>query len=351
MSERHHNGFDALRMGAAAAVIFSHHFALTRTPAPDWLNFGMVGGVAVMAFFAISGYLVMQSWLREPRVAPFVYKRLLRIWPGVAVAVASNVLLFGLLSTTLPAAEFLRHPQTLDYWRNLLLYRAFVELPGTFAANPYPQVMNGPLWTIPMEALCYAALAAAGALGAWRSRAVASAVCLTYLVYFLWRHNADLTGEMRHWHEYSAHFAHGALLALHRERFHAHARGYLLTLLGLSAALFFGWDMGHSAALLLLPPLLVYLGTRPAAALAPLQRWGDPSYGVYLFGFPIAQTLQAAWPALPFAASLALTVLLAFAAGYASWHAVEARALRLKRWRPWRLGQRPPGTQPRPARP
>lgn len=334
MTSRPHNEFDTLRICAAAAVIFAHHFALTSTPAPAWLNFGMVGGVAVMVFFTVSGYLVMQSWLREPRLGPFLWKRWLRVWPGVLVAVVTNILVFGLLFTTLPAPEFLRHPQTLDYVRNLLLYKAYVDLPGTFMGNPYPQVMNGPLWTIPMESLCYAVLAAAGALGGLRSRRVASALCLAYLAFFLVRRNADLTGQMQHWYEYSAYFAHGALIGLHHDWFRAHARRVLPALLALAAVLFFGFGWGHTAGLLALPPLLVCLGSARVPALAPLHRWGDPSYGIYLFGFPAAQMVQARWPGLPFAASLLLTLALACAAGYASWHAVESRALRLKRWRP-----------------
>jgi peptidoglycan/LPS O-acetylase OafA/YrhL len=250
--------------------------------------------------------------------------------------VVSNIFVFGLLFTTLPVSEFLLHPQTLDYYRNLLLYQVFVILPGVFLGNPYPQVMNGPLWTIPMESLCYAVLAAAGALGCLRRRWLASIVCLAYLGFFLLRHNADMTGEMRHWYEYSAYFAHGALIALHQARFHAHARRYLLLLTAVAVPLFIlGWQ--HTAGLLLLPPLLIYLGSRHVAALAPLHRWGDPSYGVYLFGFPMAQMVQASWPGLPFAASLPLSIALAFAAGYASWHAVESRALRLKNWTPGRI--------------
>ncbi|MFT4193374.1 acyltransferase family protein [Ottowia sp.] len=339
MTSRPRNEFDTLRICAAVAVIFSHHFALTGTPAPAWLNFGMVGGVAVMAFFTISGYLVMQSWLREPRLARFLWKRWLRVWPGVLVAVATNILLFGLPFTALPAADFLRHPQTLDYVRNLLLYEAFVDLPGTFLGNPYPQVMNGPLWTIPMESLCYAVLAAAGALGGLRSRRVASALCAAYLAFFLTQRNADLTGEMHHWYEYSAYFAHGALIALHRDSFHAHARRWVLALLPVAAVLFLALGLRHTAGLLL-PPLLIHLGSRHAPALAPLHRWGDPSYGVYLFGFPMAQMVQASWPGLPFAASLALTIALALAAGCASWHGVESRALRLKDWTPGRTAAR-----------
>ena len=332
-----HNEFDTLRIAAAMGVIFSHHFALTGTPAPTWLNFGMVGGVAVMVFFTISGYLVTQSWLREPKVLRFLWKRWLRVWPGVLVAVLGNVILFGLLFTALPTREFLLHSQTLDYFRNLLLYRAYVDLPAVFLGNPYPQVMNGPLWTIPMESLCYVVLAAVGALGCLRSRAMASLICGAYLAYLLTQRNADLTGEMQHWYEYSAYFAHGALIALHREWFHAHARRFLLPLSVVALALFFGLRMQHTAGLLLLPPLLICLGSCHVPALSPLHRWGDPSYGIYLFGFPMAQAVQASWPDLPFAVSLLLTIGLAAAAGYASWHAIESRALRLKNWAPRRM--------------
>ena len=44
---------------------------------------------------------------------------------------------------------------------------------------------------------------------------------------------------MQHWYEYSAYFAHGALIALHREWFHAHARRFLLPLSVVALALFF----------------------------------------------------------------------------------------------------------------
>ena len=73
-SNEHHNAFNALRIGAASAVIFSHHFHITGTRPPAWLHSDMVGGVAVMTFFTISGYLVTLSWLRDPRV--------LALWPS-----------------------------------------------------------------------------------------------------------------------------------------------------------------------------------------------------------------------------------------------------------------------------
>lgn len=332
------NAFNALRIGAASAVIFSHHFHITGTPPPSWLHSDMVGGVAVMTFFSISGYLVTLSWLRDPRVLAFIGKRLLRLWPGMLVAVLADIFLFGAFFTSLPLREFLVHPKTLEHWENLLLGTAYVNLPGVFPKNPLAGLMNGPLWTIPMELMCYFALAVAGVLGVLRSRKLACAVAVAYVAYFLAKRNADLTGVMEHWFEYPAYFACGVLLALSRDQFQAHGRKVVLGLVPVAAALFFGAKLEHSAGLLLLPPLLIHLGSLKAPAFAWLHRKGDPSYGIYILGCPIQQAVQALLPGLPFLLSLALALAVAVAAGYASWHAVEAPALRLKRWLDGRPG-------------
>ena len=329
-SNKHRNAFNALRIAAASAVIFSHHFHITATRPPAWLHSDMVGGVAVMTFFSISGYLVTLSWLRDPHLLPFVAKRLLRLWPGMLVAVMADVLLFGSIFTTLPLREFWTNPATLEHWRNLLLVEAYVNLPGVFPVNPLAGLMNGPLWTIPMELMSYAALAAVGVLGILRRRALACAVLLGYLAFFLTMRNADLTGTMRHWFEYPAYFAFGTLIALCRDVFLAYGRIVVLALIPVAATLFFGAKLEHSAGLLLLPPLLIYLGTRTASVFSWLHRAGDPSYGIYVLGCPIQQVVQALFPQLPFLASLALALVFSVAAGYFSWHAVEAPALRLK---------------------
>ncbi|MBU0891725.1 MAG: acyltransferase [Gammaproteobacteria bacterium] len=331
LGKRDDNAFNALRISAAFAVIFSHHFHITGTKPPAWLHSDMVGGVAVMTFFTISGYLVTLSWLSDPRVIAFAGKRLLRLWPGMLVAVLADIFLFGAVFTTLPLREFWTHPATLEHWLNLLLVEAYVNLPGVFPVNPLVGLMNGPLWTIPMELMCYAALAALGVLGVFRWRALACMAALGYLAFFLAMRNADLTGTMHHWFEYPAYFAYGSLIALFRDAFLKYGRGVLLVLTPIAAALFFGAKLEHSAGLLLLPPLLIYLGTRTAPVFTRLHGAGDPSYGIYILGCPIQQVVQASCPQWPFLGSLLLAVVLAAAAGYASWHVVESPMLRLKR--------------------
>ncbi len=332
MSTQHRSTlFDLLRIGAAIAVIFSHHFHITHTASPTWLNSNMVGGVAVMSFFTISGYLVTLSWRRQPDVVAFLIKRFLRIWPGVSIAVLTNIFLFGIFFTSLPATDFLSHPDTLAYFRNLLLIKDYPYMPGVYENNPIKHLMNGPLWTISMEGLCYLILAGAGLLGIFKSRWLACSAALGYMAFFLTARNSDLAGEMQHWFEYPAYFVYGALIAVFRDEFQARAGWVLLVLAPLAALLFFGLQLEHSAGLLILPPLLIFLGSLNIPPLAFFQRGGDPSYGIYLYGCPIQQSVQALWPHLPFSQSLMLSLALAMVAGYASWHLVESPALRFKR--------------------
>lgn len=76
-------------------------------------------------------------------------------------------------------------------------------------------------------------------------------------------------------------------------------------------------------------------------------RFGDPSYGLYIFAFPIQQTLiwlnhgRLGWMPL-----FLLTLLACFAAAFASWHLVEKRALRLKPRRPRSAPSREPDLAP-----
>ncbi len=77
--------------------------------------------------------------------------------------------------------------------------------------------------------------------------------------------------------------------------------------------------------------LIIYVGTLPCRPAERLHRLGDPSYGMYLSGFVVQQFLV--WVGLvhvhqPWLAFVEGAVL-ATAFGYASWHLVEKRAMRL----------------------
>src|SRR6185312_17241222 len=80
------NNFDFLRLVAAYFVLFGHQFVLTGSAQPGIGNFQSLGGLGVIILFSISGYLIAQSWERDPSNWRFLVKRVLRIWPALIVA-------------------------------------------------------------------------------------------------------------------------------------------------------------------------------------------------------------------------------------------------------------------------
>ncbi len=104
--------------------------------------------------------------------------------------------------------------------------------------------------------------------------------------------------------------------------------------------------LGTHQAVVAIPALaflVIYVGTLPCRPAEALHRLGDPSYGMYLSGFVIQQTLVwAGWVHLDPWLSFAEGAVLAMTFGYASWHLVEKRAMRLV------PRARPKATEPEP---
>jgi peptidoglycan/LPS O-acetylase OafA/YrhL len=331
----HKNQLDKIRILAALVVIFSHHYPLTGNQAPawlenKWLHWSVTGGVGVMVFFCISGYLVTTSWYREPKLLPFLWKRVLRLWPGMLGSVFFGVFFFGVIFNTIPLREYLELPTTWKFFgTNLTLIKHFPFLPGTFTTNPSSQVMNGVYWTIPMEFTCYLIVASLGLMGILQNIKLLKIILLIYVTVFLIYFNPDFTGRIQHWIEYPAFFAAGAFIALHKDWFSKYGKKLLIISTPILLATYFLTPYIATSRFLLLPPLVIFLGNLPAK-----ENWfsklGDPSYGIYLYGYPIAQSIMALWPDMNFWVSLTLTFALSICAGYASWLFIESRALRWK---------------------
>jgi peptidoglycan/LPS O-acetylase OafA/YrhL len=135
------------------------------------LTFGMIG---VDGFFLLSGYLIVKSWMSFFRLSDFMWKRVLRIVPGYAVAVLLSTLAVGLLA---PGEElFFRHLNSHFIHSVVLLENP--STPAVFPGLAYPYV-NGALYTIAYEFRCYLLVAIVGALGILRVRTVwlAATVC------------------------------------------------------------------------------------------------------------------------------------------------------------------------------
>ena len=160
------NRYNQLRLVAALAVFVAHGDFLYRLHLPVPFVGHSLGSLAVYVFFFISGYLIYQSWSREPDWRVFWIKRAMRIFPGLVVAVAFSVCIVGWSMTTLPSGDYWQASGTWINFANNAVGLATVQtLPGVFESNPFARAVNGSLWTIRYELAMYLVLA----MVAWRA--------------------------------------------------------------------------------------------------------------------------------------------------------------------------------------
>lgn len=160
------NSFDALRIAAALCVFISYSVGMYGYPEPATpFMEGKLGGLGVAIFFAISGYLVAQSWQRRPSIMTFAQARALRIFPALIVSVGFTVLI-GAVVTSLNIQNYFAAVQTWNFVASGI-FGLFVlgeyNLPGVFTQGGWGNA-NASLWTIPYELGCYNFLAITYAL-------------------------------------------------------------------------------------------------------------------------------------------------------------------------------------------
>ena len=163
-------GFNILRIAAAAVVVFSHSYLVRTGAEPHPIKFEdhyfTYGRLGVMAFFAISGYLICGSWLSDPDLGRFAKKRFRRIYPALFVMVMLVGVAVGPLVSV--SANYFAEPRAYTFVvRNLLVLPFQESLPGVFTNNPVHAV-NGVLWTLGLEILAYAVIATLGVTGLLR---------------------------------------------------------------------------------------------------------------------------------------------------------------------------------------
>jgi peptidoglycan/LPS O-acetylase OafA/YrhL len=334
------NNFDAIRLAMALLVVWSHSFALWLGSEKDeWLSL-LTGGVynsgniGVLAFFAISGFLITLSWQRSKSWISYLRRRVLRIYPGYLVAIT-------LCSLVIVPAFSSRHfgYLTVAEWRGMLtnlLLRGYVIPSDAFHGG----AVNGSLWSIPYEFWCYLGVLALGMTGLLRRRAIYPLLAIAVILVRAW---LDMTGRRPaggmlqpiigfayFWFNVLPPFLLGGAAWLFRDRLPR--SGWLaLALIAVTIAashLPLADPLRTVITRSLLPPTLVYavlyLAFETRIRAHDAARFGDFSYGCYLYAFPVQQMLIASLKGvMPFWSFVPLAMLLSLMAGIMSWYLVE----------------------------
>lgn len=329
------NQFTLVRLLAAGAVIVSHAYLVTtgdHAMEPMMGSTGFtLGQHAVNVFFGISGFLIMASWDRRPSAVPFVTARVLRIFPAlIATALVLAVLVGPALTGRNPLDYLMSHDTVAYVLRTVFMLDGNAILPGAFDNQPAPETTIT-VWTLKYELACYFGLLLLGVLGIACRRWVAAVLALSGLAMALF---LSLRPDIAAWHtgiHHTVRFAACFWLGMAAWRF----RDLLPVDWRIAGAL------ALVAAVCLNTPLsdaMIYLAEVYGALVIALMEMPllagqievDISYGLYLYGYPVEQTLVRYAPDLsaPLVATVALLVSAVIA--FASWRYVEHPAIRAK---------------------
>ncbi len=340
--DKRENNFDFIRLFLAVLVIFSHSYSLgsgsaASEPVNRLTHNQVTGGeIAVDLFFVISGFLITASYERSASIASYLKKRVLRIYPAFIAAMLFELLVVLPMSGGhLTPQAHLR--QALEFVVQTLRLREF-HYTGAFAAAPYPGTMNGSTWSIQYEFWCYLGVIALGLAGALRSKKVVafiffSTVIFSYLfLLFGWNitpspHVVAIFGFADAWIRLLPMYVAG--IVFYKLRGHLSLRPWWIA--GACAALVlgvvvpFGWT-------LLFPVAGTYLvlafAFHPKIRLHGWSRYGDFSYGTYLYAFPIQQlVMRLIGHAIPALELFTLATPPTLVCAVASWYFVERRFL------------------------
>lgn len=331
-------GFDYLRVLLAVAVVLWHTVALSYGgETAIWIMsqppYRAMVAIILPAFFALSGFLVTGSLDRNRSLLRFAALRGLRIVPALAVEVVLSALILGPLLTTLPLSDYLAHPAVHAYFQNIV-GRIHYVLPGVFGGNPYPDIVNGQLWTIPYELECYLVLAAAAALGLVRRRWLFLVLIVALQALLV----SNALGDGGAIPAVDADAVSGRVLVmaflagvtLHRFGDIVPLRRWLCVGALLLSLTLLSLPLGDAFVAFPIAYATVWLGLQSPRPNF-IVKFGDLSYGVYLYGFAVQQVVASlgAWTHHWYV-NAGLTLPIVCGIAWLSWTFVEKPALGLR---------------------
>jgi peptidoglycan/LPS O-acetylase OafA/YrhL len=324
------NNLTFIRLIAALAVIYGHTSAVVAGAPADWVvvttGYAFLGGVAVDLFFLISGFLVTASILNSG-LKNYVISRALRIYPALWVNLILVTFVLGGIVTTLPVSEYLTNGEVWSYFKGLAFtYKGAFFLPGVFTQNP-DQAANGSIWSVLIEVWLYIVVLFFYLFGVMRSRALFNTVFFVLIV-AIWNEKILLPASVSD--STTLHvcllFYIGSFLYINRDS--VPVSPYFMLIALFLAGITLGTNKFPYGYILLL--VTFFCSVSFFKQFSWMDKWGDYSYGVYLYGWPAQQLTAWVSPNFSGIQNCLTASAIALLCGIASWHLVEKRALRLK---------------------
>ena len=329
------NNFHFLRFLFALFVVVTHSYALSGSDEnAQWisqitngqLNWSSIG---LNGFFVISGYFIFQSLDRSVTIGSYFKKRVLRVFPGLLGVLLLTIILIPFLhlgnSSVFTQADYYTYLPN-----NLSLFGFQSIVKGVFEANYYHSI-NGSLWTIRYEFALYIALASLYVIK--QNQKLVRAILLSvfifmYLVFvfFIEKVAGAKIGNFQGLPLFNlgTFFVMGSLLASVNFEKYVSLQLFFSYLLILIISVYF--QKYELVKHLFFPALVLSIGFIKLPFFSTFGKYGDMSYGIYIYSFPIQQTLVYLFNCKVYTLMLS-SILISSMFGYFSWNLIEKRAI------------------------
>ncbi|MFT2007680.1 acyltransferase family protein [Pontibacter sp. 13R65] len=355
------NNFDFIRLLLAATVVFSHSYVIYNGVVDDepmWKlskSQAAFGTLSLNFFFIISGFLIAQSWVNSTSFISYLQRRITRIYPGFMVVSLFTVFIFGAIGTWTPNAGYAAL-QTYYAEINLLsllkrcLLLQIPKVPVTLLDVPVQNYINGTLWSISYEFICYLIIPLLTLLGLFRKKLAPLLFFVVVLCFNIW-----------HAQQYQQYNSQGIIDSNLLPSFFSsygkefiNLEHFLMFFLAGMCFYFYRNYIPKLRVLLLVSVIIMLLSINiyPLMELAQsvfgsyilfyfifsdkvklheFSRFGDFSYGIYLYGWPVQQLVmlylgkELTVMGLFMVSMAIVTPIAAF-----SWFLIEKPALKLK---------------------
>lgn len=335
------NNFNFIRLIASLLVLLTHCFVFypsRRDPVSVLSNNLFTGAwLGVCSFFFLSGLLVTQSIRQGSSIKKFAVRRFLRIYPPAWLVIFLCAFVLGPLLTTWKLSFYLQNADFHHFLLNIFLVRIQYTLPGVWEHSPAGPGLTSSFWSLCLEVKLYALLAFVYALkipgrrvlGIWLLFAI-----FLFDLFFLNQTKAIFSriglsaGNPLDYTLIAPLFGIGVLCNVCQDQIII-TKNWLGAILVLSG-IFFYYSLLVPATFILIPIVILYIGTKGVKWIKKITPKADLSYGIYLFGVPVGKGVfiyfhpENAW--IYFLMSAAAITLFAVL----SWYGLERKLRALK---------------------
>ncbi|WP_066715067.1 acyltransferase family protein [Clostridium sp. Marseille-P299] len=349
------NSMDIIRLILAVIVLYGHTYPVLYGPtlssptgAKDFLaifsreQIGS-GSVAVYMFFIISGFLITQSMMNSKSNKDYIIKRGLRIFPALFFSLVLSVFILGPIVSELDFIEYLRTGDPFKYLFYNVTFGIFgfhYSLADVFSKNPFPSSINASMWTLPYEVACYFFIMFISTYSVLKKRErmkliyIISLLLVFYNIRFgkapiiiddvFWLFGTSRVNSLI---ELGYYFIAGSMIYCYKDKIKYNKNIFLLFTILLILSARYGYV--KYSLLLLLPYVTMYI-----CLLRPfmnIKKYGDWSYGIYIYAFPIQQFLALYFKdKLGFSTFFVLSSIVVLLVSILSWNIIEKPILNLK---------------------